>query len=313
MKKRLWFFIQAAFLGCFVITMTLTLFRFLGSSNPLVKLNHSRPAYNNFEAYDPTLNRINSLTKLEKYCDSMYAVVAANGFAGDFDSTYTEIVSTAVRNRFYHGYSFFTFNNNYLALLASKVAVDGLGVPVLPDDVLKEPNAACSQQAVVMMQALQDKGIPSRKISFNGPKYGGHFAFEVYYGNSWHFHDPNMEPDKEVLREYRRPSIAFLAEHPDVLCAAYRHRPKELVMDIFPTYAYGPVNKFPAPRAAIFQKTTSFLSSTIWLFFLVGFLLARRKYLRLAGAPALHPEATLYQVKPETIPVAYPEYATRAS
>ena len=40
---------------------------------------------------------------------------------------------------------------------------------------------------------------------------------------------------------------------------------------------------------------------------------ARRKYLRLAGAPALHPEATLYQVKPETIPVAYPEYATRAS
>ncbi|HKC37282.1 MAG TPA: hypothetical protein VKB95_14500, partial [Chitinophagaceae bacterium] len=61
---------------------------------------------------------------------------------------------------------------------------------------------------------------------------------------------------------------------------AYRRFPKEEVLDIFPTYFYGPVDKFPAPKAIIFQRGTQFLSYTVWLFFLIAFLVVRRKYLR---------------------------------
>jgi hypothetical protein len=219
-------------------------------------------------------------------------------------------VSDVVKNRFYHGYSYFGFNDNYVAFLASKITVSGYGVPVMPDDVLQYPNAACSQQAVVMMEALKAKGIPSRKISFYGKKFGGHFAFEVYYDGAWHFHDPNLEPDKSVLVSYGRPGIEFLVNHPDVLCKAYSHRKPEELLDIFPTYVYGPVNKFPAPKAALFQSFTNFLSYTIWLFFLSGFIIARRKYLRIAGSQSQDAVVSMYQENNKEPKTAYyPGYA----
>lgn len=278
MKKSLFSAAQFALFSLFVLSLLFTLFRLLGKANPLTKFDHEDAVYNRIEAYDPSLGRLNSLKKVEQYCDSVYAAQTAPNLTGDYQKTYTDIVSNTIRNRFYHGYSYYSLSNNYVATIVSKVTIPGLSALVIPDEILKYPYAACSQQCIVMMEVLKSKGIDTRKVGFVGTKCGGHFAFEAYYAGSWHFHDPNMEPDKNVLAAYDRPSIEFLVKNPDVLTKAYGRYPKEQIMDIFPTYFYGPVNKFPAPKAIVFQKATGFLSYTAWAFFLVGFLFARYRY-----------------------------------
>jgi hypothetical protein len=279
--KRVLYTAQVILLGLFGLSVLILLLQFTGNSNPFTKFDNAKPSYNNVEKYDPSLARLTNLEKLEQYCDSLYV---ANGYASNqenFEENYTILVSSVVSRRFYHGYSYYGFKDNYLAFLFSKVTNPGYSAVVVPNDILKFPFAACSQQSIVMMELLRAKGLKTRKISFLGKVAGGHFCFEVFYNNSWHFFDPNMEPDVAVLNVYNRPGIAFLVNHPNVLLEAYRLHPKETILDIFPTYSYGEVDKFPAPTAIVFHKVTKALSYTIWIFLLGAFLLVRRIYKRL--------------------------------
>ncbi|MBL0337301.1 MAG: hypothetical protein IPP73_18825 [Chitinophagaceae bacterium] len=128
-------------------------------------------------------------------------------------------------------------------MLLSQVSMEGLSAIVIPDDILEYPYAACSQQSIILMELLKQKGFTTRKVGFQG-KTTGHFCFEVFYGNGWHFYDPDMEPDSKVLDANNRPDIQFLARHKDVLLQAYAQYPVEKVLDIFPNYFYGSVNEF---------------------------------------------------------------------
>lgn len=297
--KRLLYLLQISILGLFIITLAATAFQLLGTANPLSKYDYDKPENNRVEDFDPSLNRLNSLHKLEKYCDSLIAVTGCTVNSKDYPKKYSDFVAAVIRKRFYHGYSNFDFSNNYLSVLFSRISLQGYNAQVIPDDILKHPFAACSQQSIIMMEVLKAKDLKTRKISFNGKKSGGHFCFEVFYNESWHLYDPNMEPDIAELNLYGRPGIAFLTEHPDILTKAYKQYPKEEILDIFPTYSYGEVNVFPAPRAIIFQRVTKFLSYTLWLFFLIAFLLVRRKYKRLASKKYVW-NNRIYFPKPET-------------
>lgn len=281
MRRRL-FWSQIILFGLFNCTLVLTILQFFGDKNPLKVLDSKRPQYNNVEEYDPALLRLNSLHKVEKYCDSLYSSSCCPTTTAEFEETYSNLVSSVIRKRFYHGYSYYGFDNNYTARLFSLFTQTGYSAMVIPDDILKYPFAACSQQSIVMMEILKAKNFKTRKISFQGKIAGGHFCFEVFYKNSWHFYDPNMEPDNNVLSAYNRPGIAFLASHTDILTNAYRRYPKAEILDIFLNYSYGPVNKFPAPNALILHKATKFLSYSCWAFFLAAFVWVRRKYRRLA-------------------------------
>ena len=117
--------------------------------------------------------------------------------------------------------------------------IEILSAIVVPDDILKYPLAACSQQSIVGMKVLMDKGFNIRRVGFDDPVIGGHFCYEVNYGNDWHFFDPNREPDEVVLNKYNRPSIKFLNEHPDILIAAYPNDDKKFVLDLYSTYKTG--------------------------------------------------------------------------
>ncbi len=280
--KRLLYSVQVILFGLFNFTLLATFLQVFGDSNPLTKLDNKIPVYNNLEEYDPSLSRLNSIDKLVKYCDSLYLVTVSTNNEEEIKRDYTDIVSSVVRKRFYHGYSYYGFRSNYMALLMSKATVPGLGAVVIPDDILKYPFAACSQQAIVMMEVMQSKGFETRKVSFQG-RTSGHFCFEVFFENGWHFYDTNMEPDIKVLNNYGRPGIAFLVNHPEILLKAYKQYPPNEILDIFPTYTYGKINKFPAPVAMIFQKLTKFLSYLIWFFFLFFYLIVRHKYLRLSS------------------------------
>ncbi len=245
------------------------------------RFSYRKPVYNKVEDYDPALQRLNTLDKLEAYCDSIYRQNNQGQLTIRDDGTYPEIASAVVRNRFYHGYSVYGFSNNFMAMLFSQISIEGLSAIVLPDDILKYPFAACSQQSIVMMDLLRRKGFAIRKVGFKGKKYG-HFCFEANYQGTWHFYDPNMEPDVKTLNAYNRPGIAFLAGHRDILLKAYHRYPEELVLDVFPNYFYGRPNEAAAPRARLFQQVTKFLSYTMWTFFLLAFIWTRRLYKRMA-------------------------------
>jgi hypothetical protein len=280
--KRLLYLAQVILSGLFVFTILATFLQLLGSSNPFTRLDDKVPVYNKVEEYDPSLSRLNSIDKLVKYCDSLYLETNLTNDEEEIKRDYTAIVSSVVRKRFFHGYSYYGFSTNYMAFLLSKFSVHGLNAVVVPDDILKYPFAACSQQSIVMMDVLQSKGFDTRKVSFQG-KISGHFCFEVYYDKDWHFYDTNMEPDVNVLNAYKRPGIAFLVNHPEVLVKAYNRYPESEILDIFPNYTYGEINKFPAPRAIVFQKFTKILSYIIWFFFLFLFFIVRFKFLRLSS------------------------------
>ena len=280
--KRLLYPAQIILFGFFIVSLLATCLQVFGDLNPLAKLDYKVPAYNNIEEYDPSLSRLNSIDKLVTYCDSLYLITVSTNNQDEIKKDYTDIVSSVVRKRFFHGYSYYGFSSNYMALLMSKVTIPGLDAVVIPNEILKYPFAACSQQSIVMMEVLQSKGFETRKVSFQG-KTSGHFCFEVYFDGGWHFYDTNMEPDANVLKTYNRPGIAFLVSHPEILVKAYGRYPRSEILDIFPTFTYGAINKFPAPKALIFQKLTKFLSYLIWFFFLFFFLIVRLRYLRLSS------------------------------
>jgi hypothetical protein len=308
MKRKILFFTQIALLLLLIFSLVGFIFQLTGKSNPLSRFDRRTAVYNHIEAYDPLLSRLNSLKKLEQYCDSLYAEKVFAGGSVEFERTYTDVVSSAVRNRFYHGYSYYGAGSNYIAALLSKVTMPGLSALVIPDEILKYPYAACSQQSIVMMEVLKYKGLSTRKISFEGKRFGGHFAFEVFYDGTWHFYDPNMEPDKTILDNNGRPGIDFLVRNPGILTKAYAHYPALKILDIFPNYSYGPVNKFPAPKALIFQKITLFLTYTIWFFFLVAFIIVRRSFLRSKRKVSASTMKAVPRIQPVSTSIYYPDY-----
>lgn len=277
--RRLLLITQFTFFMLFNFFLLLTVYQVTGTPGVPDNFTFKKPPINPNENYDPALGRLNNLKRIVDYCDSIYQekMTVSKSEGIKFEEVYPEIASMVVRNRFYHGYSHYNLRDNFMASLIAPLTVSGLSAIVIPDDILKYPFAACSQQSIVMMEILKSKGFVTRKVGMSG-KISGHFCFEVYYEGAWHFFDPDMEPDMAVLQSYNRPGVAYLASHKDVLLKAYNNHPKELVLDVFNNYYYGQVNTFPATKAIIFQRITKFLSLTIWSFFLLGFIWTRRKY-----------------------------------
>lgn len=278
--KKLYFIFQWGAFAAFNFFLLLTVYQLALRDTSTTRLSYNAPVYDKLEEFDPSLTRLNTLDKLESYCDSIYAERSYRDKEIRLEEVYPSLVSSVVSKRFYHGYSLYGFNDNFLAAVVSTlVNKEGLSAMVLPKDIVKFPYAACSQQSIVVMELLKQKGFITRKVGFQGKKYG-HFCFEVYYQGSWHFFDPDMEPDAKVLAAYNRPGIEFLARNPEVLMAAYRQYSKEMVQDIFPNYFFGKANASLAPMASVFHKITGFLSYTMWFFFLMFFVWMRKKYKR---------------------------------
>jgi hypothetical protein len=281
--KKLLFSAQFLLFVSFNFFLFLSLVQMSNSSTAFDDLNHEIPTYNGKEEYDASLAKLNSISKLEVYCDSIYEQKRRKSPSFTFQEIYPLIANQVVAKKFYHGYSSYSYSDNFMALLLEPLTGKFVSAIVIPDDIMKYPYAACSQQSIVMMELLKRKGFTTRKVGFDGgAKYGGHFCFEIYYDNSWHFFDTDQEPNTEVLAKYNRPSIEFIAKNDPVLIAAYGHwNNPERVRGMFKSYFYGKPNTFEAPNAMIYQRVTKFLSATLWMFLLGGFIFVRRKYLRL--------------------------------
>ncbi len=225
--------------------------------------SYNTPPFNGIEYYDPGLLRLNSMDKLEQYTDSLAG--ASGIYIGSLN--YAILAEDVLKRRFYHGYSHFTLRENWIAAAGERLVGYALSCKVKPDDILMHPNAACSQQAMVMMELMARKGINYRKASFDH-----HYAMQAYIDSDWYYFDSNMEP---LIGKVQRSNI-YLQGQADRLKPFYddsvRYKNLDYILGSHSLISNGPVNDRLAPNAKRFQDATTIASRTLWLFPFLGFL-----------------------------------------
>ena len=196
---------------------------------------------------------VQSIDALLHYADS----VAIKKDIRQDSLKYANILAEVVRKRFYHGFSHYSLKENWIASLAGVLVWHHLSAIVLPDDILKYPMAACSQQSIVMMECFKRRGVDYRKVGFNH-----HFALEGKIYGQWYFFDTNMEPDFSVIP---RTSFASLKKNNE-LYTVYKAQLDSVGIEYgLANQFYGKVNQAAAPRASLFHSLTKLLSRGLWL------------------------------------------------
>jgi len=216
------------------------------------------------DKFDPKLAYINSIEKLISVSDS----IARSKNIPETSFGYALTVSHLLVNRFYHGYSRYPVNENWIAATAEHLFGYGLASIVKPDDILKYNFGACSQQAIVFTEVMKVKKIPFRSVSFPH-----HYATELKYNNNWYFFDTNLEPD---ITDSGRLETAW---HHNIENLKQYYNKSNHNIDWFFGFdkaKFGDVNAKPAANISMFHTTTNYLSKTLWLFPLF-FVFYRRK------------------------------------
>jgi len=208
-----------------------------------------------WEDYDSSyFNKFQSVQSIIDTVDRQFPDSAQQSLA------YFNQVATIVRKRFFHGYSYYYIKDNAMASI-SGLAWNHLSAIVIPDDIMKHPRAACSQQAIVMMEIFKRKGVAYRKVGLTN-----HFAVEARIRGSWRFFDTNLEPD---LRD-RRESFESLARS-GRLQTIYRRANLDtaLIKDWRSVKFFGKENAPPAPNATLYHKAGFLLQSKYFLLILL--------------------------------------------
>jgi len=228
---------------------------------------NERLAYDHKEQFNPRLSYLNSIDKLEAYIDNEEASshIAPNTVA------YVTTISNAISNRFYHGFSHFSIGENWIAAFSEKAIGYGLASKVRPDDIMKHPYAACSQQAMVMMAILKRKNISYRSVGFPH-----HFALEVLVNDNWYYFDPNMEPNMKN-EDRLEANWKCCADNLKKFYDTSRFKDLDWKFGKNMIVTTGKINDVPAGNAKLFQSATGFASRMLWCFPLLFVLYRSRR------------------------------------
>lgn len=227
------------------------------------KISSLSPKLNLKEEFDASLYKLTTMDKVVAHVNALYG---SDTIASADSLHYANLMARTLRMRFYHGWSQYGFKDNWVLYMINPIHKHSLGI-VAPNDILKYPEALCSQQAIIGMMALRSRGYSFRKVGFHDPKYNnGHFTFEILLNDGWHYYDLDMEPNLKVMESNNRPSIDSLASNTKMRRAAYSESPKEIKDDLIINYDNTfPINVFPAKNMLMFHRVTMFLSYTLWL------------------------------------------------
>ena len=196
--------------------------------------------------------KIQSTSQLITYIDS---VAAVKGIRQN-TNLYAYLILQIVEDRFFHSYSHYSLNENWIAALGGRYVWYDISAIVAPDDILKYPMAACSQQSIVLMSIFRAKNIPYRKVGFEG-----HYAVAAEFNKQWIFFDANLEPqaDQNMQRmDYLLQGDHLAVYYKDVLT------PNQIAT-LFKHTVTGKINIAPAPRITVFHNITWFLSHWLWV------------------------------------------------
>jgi hypothetical protein len=225
------------------------------------------PLYDQKEQFDPGLAYINSTEKLIAAADS----IATKKNISNNTLAYAITVSNILRKRFYHGFSHYPVNENWIAAASDHVFGYGLSCIVKPDDILKYGFGGCSQQSIVLMEVMKRKNISYRFVGFPH-----HYATELKFSNNWYFFDPNMEPnipDSDRLESKWKCCADNLKKYYDTT----RFKNLDSTFGKNQKVLFGKENAPPAPNAKLFHTSTNYLSKTLWLFPLAIVFYRRKK------------------------------------
>lgn len=209
----------------------------------------------NWEEYDPSY-----FSKFQKVSDIIDSADKVYNFSHQKSIDYFNTVAEIVRKRFYHGYSHYSYSDNFFVAASGQFLWLDLSSIVIPEDIMKHPMAACSQQAIVMMEIFRRKGIDYRKIAFPH-----HFAVEAKIDGVWEYFDTNLEPDFDHRREslynlFRGNRFDSIYRNVQI----YNEYKKSMKQ-----FTYGKINEHPAPNAKIFHQVSFFVFSRYTLFTLL--------------------------------------------
>lgn len=231
-----------------------------------IDINEVLP-YDHKEQYDPNLSYLRSMDGLEKHVDSLLAQKQISRDSVDYVVT----MATVIRERFYHGFSHFTLKENWIAAVGERLIGYGLASKVIPEDIMNHPYAACSQQAMVMMELLKQKKLDYRSVGFPH-----HFALEVLIGGKWYYFDTNMEP--HISNQQRlEASWGDKADNLKPFYDTSRFKDLDWKFGKNLNVTHGKVNQKYARNVRLFQAGTSILSKTLWLLPLLIVFYRRRK------------------------------------
>jgi hypothetical protein len=244
-----------------VVSLALLSFNFL-SFNP-----EKVPVYDHREYFEASLNNINSIDKLSAYIDS----IAKEKNILPSSVAYAVLTESVIKKRFYHGFSHYGFQQNWIAAVSEKVVGYGLSSIVIPNDIIKHPYAACSQQALVMSAILKRKGYSYRSVGFPH-----HYAMEFLIDNKWYYFDPNMEPS---IPDSCRLETKWecLADNLKKYYDTTRYKDLDWKFGKSMPVTRGEINAAQAPHATIFQTGTHYLSRILWIFPMMVAFYPRRK------------------------------------
>ena len=255
-----------------LLSVIFLLFNFISYSP-----NSDYPGGPSIEAFDSTLIRLNTLEKLTSYVDSVAAI--KNIEQGSLE--YAIEANNIVQNRFYHGYSTFSLNENWIAVVLEKFSPIFFSARVKPDDILKKPYGFCHQQSIVLMELLQSKKLDCRPV-----KFPDHFTIQCRIDGKWNYFDPDLEPKILPLQrsneEWLVNSDSLALAYKGVIAFKEKYNNRTDVIDstfgkpIIPVY--GEINAVQAPNTRLFQKISMPLSKIAFVFpLLLLFYINRNK------------------------------------
>jgi hypothetical protein len=222
-----------------------------------------------WERFDPAMaGRFYSVTSLVVQAD--YTI----GYDKRHTLVYADYLDSLISERFYHAYSTYSIKENWIAYLAGKYIWYDLAAIVTPEDIMKHPMAACSQQAIILMNCFKEVGISYRAVHLKG-----HFATEGLIDGQWYYFDPSVEPNFKFTNG--RKSLEELLSKDELHTVYVKELRESDVHRIFQHISYGAINENVAWKAALFHHVTYIASLLLPGFIFFAFIrFFRRKILR---------------------------------
>lgn len=218
------------------------------------------------DLFNPDLGRLNSTESLVKYVDSLNFLSPNKQYLDTL--RYIESLSTVIKERFKHGMSLYSLNDNWISYLSGSIFWDHLMALVLPDDILKHKEGLCSQQTIVFLEVLKRKGIGFRSVGLGYKEGPGHFLCEVYYAGNWHLYDVTKEPDWSKVSEPHKSLQYYLTNNKELLLVYGGNIDANTFFKIMNRVSYGEANKMPAQKMALFHRVTKALTYILPAMFL---------------------------------------------
>lgn len=170
-----------------------------------------------------------------------------------------EILIKTIKQRFTHAYAVYGMQENWLAVLMGRYIWRDLSAKVIPDEILQNEVASCSQASIVLMDACRQLGIKTRKVNLSG-----HFAMEANVEGNWYFIDANLKPDFSTING-RKSLDEIIKKREQFALYANTILDSTDIESKFTNISYSAPNINPAPRAYLFQSVTRELSHWSWM------------------------------------------------